>query len=502
MKVRAHAEDTLDAADHDRGSCSCQPVHVGPSCVRTCLAFRELPVAVRLYDTDLSPVILHGRRIFAEVGKCPVPAPHQGFRQDQPALGLGEHASVLLDTGIENDRQRPVKCMYMIRRIHKNSAVLRVQPLIDQIHGKFCLLRVRKSADHSPALRIQPHVSFRIRSLSDRLAFLRVSSDKAVAVPAELDQLPAECLLLLLQIFQIFGIFLLSCEFPKDRKCVIELEGDESRFAVLSEAKAVIPVRIKAGRHSVRPEMIQREIQSSLQVLIDTSLVAVRKRDHLIEERDISGLGDILVDRGEEPERVIRAVGRVPGRTDIAVVLRCILMSRIVVELDQRKSAAVMDLSRKHEPDLVSCFFRRQMNDALDILYRIAVTVAVPKTAVEEGGCSGPCKCHKAVICVPCVDHGVELRTGCFDLKVREPLTPHALQHFDFLLTDFFRRSVVLHDLPALLIILLSEDECNRSALPGLKTEDRRQSPDAVPVVSHTSSEISIDHTDRILYVW
>ena len=244
--------------------------------------------------------------------------------------------------------------------------------------------------------------------------------------------------------------------------------------------------------------MIQREIQSSLQVLIDTSLVAVRKRDHLIEERDISGLGDILVDRGEEPERVIRAVGRVPGRTDIAVVLRCILMSRIVVELDQRKSAAVMDLSRKHEPDLVSCFFRRQMNDSLDILYRIAVTVAVPKTAVEEGGCSGPCKCHKAVICVPCVDHGVELRTGCFDLKVREPLTPHALQHFDFLLTDFFRRSVVLHDLPALLIILLSEDECNRSALPGLKTEDRRQSPDAVPVVSHTSSEISIDHTDRI----
>ena len=79
--------------------------------MRASLAFRELPVAVRLYDTDLSPVILHGRRIFTEIGKCPISASHQGFRQDQPALGLGEHASVLLDTGIENDCQRPVKCM-------------------------------------------------------------------------------------------------------------------------------------------------------------------------------------------------------------------------------------------------------------------------------------------------------------------------------------------------------------------------------------------------------
>ena len=306
----------------------------------------------------------------------------------------------------------------MIRRIHKNGTVLRIQSLIDVIHGKPCLLRISKSADHTPALRIQPHVGFRIRSLSDRLAFLRVAADKAVAVPAELDQLLAECLLLLLQILQIFGIVLLSCEFPKDRECVIELEGDESRFAVLSEAKTVIPVRIKAGRHSVRSEMIQGEIQSSLQMLIDTSLVAVRKRDHLVKERDISGLGDIFVDCGKQPERVIRAIGRMPGRTDIAVVLRCILMSRIVAELDQRKSAAVMYLGGKHEPDLVGCLFRGQMNDTLNILYRVAVTVAVPEAAVEEGGCPGPGKCHKAVICIPCVDHGVKFRTGRLYLKV------------------------------------------------------------------------------------
>ena len=96
VEVRTHAEDTLYAADHDRGGRTRQPVHVRPSRVRARLALRELPVAVRLDDADLGPVILHGRSIFAEVGKCAVSASHQRFRKDQPSLCLGKNPRIFL----------------------------------------------------------------------------------------------------------------------------------------------------------------------------------------------------------------------------------------------------------------------------------------------------------------------------------------------------------------------------------------------------------------------
>ena len=70
----------------------------------------------------------------------------------------------------------------------------------------------------------------------------------------------------------------------------------------------------------------------------------------------------------------------------IGIILRSILMPRIVVELDQRKSAAVMDLRGKHETNLVRRCLRLQMNYALNILDCVAVTVTVPQAAVDKGG--------------------------------------------------------------------------------------------------------------------
>ena len=76
------------------------------------------------------------------------------------------------------------------------------------------------------------------------------------------------------------------------------------------------------------------------------------------------------------------------GLSYIGLIIRCILMSRIVCELNQRKSAAVVHLCREHETDLLHCHFRCQMDHTLDILYGIAVAVAVPESAVDKGCCT------------------------------------------------------------------------------------------------------------------
>ena len=61
-----------------------------------------------------------------------------------------------------------------------------------------------------------------------------------------------------------------------------------------------------------------------------------------------------------------------------------------------------LDSSLKHlGPHGMPAGLYADWNDCLDFLYRIAVTVSLPPTAVEEGGCSRPCKCHKTEISVP-----------------------------------------------------------------------------------------------------
>ena len=69
-------------------------------------------------------------------------------------------------------------------------------------------------------------------------------------------------------------------------------------------------------------------------------------------------------------------------------IIGSILVTCIVVELNERESAAVVYLSREHETDLVSSHFGVKVNDTLNILNGIAVAVAVAKSAVDERCCS------------------------------------------------------------------------------------------------------------------
>ena len=99
-------------------------------------------------------------------------------------------------------------------------------------------------------------------------------------------------------------------------------------------------------------------------MLVNSALIPVGERYHLIKECYISRFRDILIYRGEQPERIVGAICGMTCLLHIGLILRSILVPRIVVELDQRKSAAVMDLRGKHETDLVRRCLRLQMNYA------------------------------------------------------------------------------------------------------------------------------------------
>ena len=154
--------------------------------------------------------------------------------------------------------------MRVERRIHDDRTVRSIEPLVHIVHSSHGLLPVRKTADDSPALRIEPHIGFRCSALSDDLTVLRITADKAVFIPAQADELLMKLLLLSLEPCEIFTVTLLCRKCTKDRERIVELERYERRLTVGSEPQAVIPVGIKTGRHAVRSEMVEREVDSSL----------------------------------------------------------------------------------------------------------------------------------------------------------------------------------------------------------------------------------------------
>ena len=68
------------------------------------------------------------------------------------------------------------------------------------------------------------------------------------------------------------------------------------------------------------------------------------------------------------------------------------------------------------------------MNDTLDILNGVAVAEAVSQAAVLEGSRSGPDEGDEAVVCVPGVDHVVEVLVGGVYLEVVQLAVPVVLE--------------------------------------------------------------------------
>ena len=130
MQIRAETEDSFHASDHNGGGGAGQPVDVGTAEVFAGFSLSELPIAVRFQTTDIRPVILGGRGVFHKIGKSPFSMPAQRFRQNKPSLGLGKDTRVFFCSLVINYRQRTLKGMGMIRRIHQNGPIRRIQILV------------------------------------------------------------------------------------------------------------------------------------------------------------------------------------------------------------------------------------------------------------------------------------------------------------------------------------------------------------------------------------
>ena len=245
--------------------------------------------------------------------------------------------------------------------------------------------------------------------------------------------------------------------------------------------------------HTVVSKVIHREHDSSLEVIVNSTLFAiVSVEDLFIQELDIAAFGDVLVNSGEEPESVICTVGGMPcllGICGVGVILiRVIFLTCLVVILDQRKTCAVCYLCGEHELDLLLSHFGSKVNDTLDILNGISVAVAVSQTAVLEGSSSGPDEGDEAVICVPYIYHVVEVSIGSIYTEVSKLGVPELLE-----LSDLSLNNAVLlvlgDDLSSNCLRSLTENVDDLLGLAGLENDIALESAAGVGVVVKVALE-------------
>ena len=162
---------------------------------------------------------------------------------------------------------------------------------------------------------------------------------------------------------------------------------------------------MQTSRHIVVAQPFHGELNRTLQMVINGIFSAVCIDNHFIIECSVSAFTDILRNRWEQPQGIVCPIGRVSGFLDIFRIIRCIFMTSIVIELDQRQTTAIVYLCRQHKPNLFCCKFWVEVNNPLNILYGIPITIAVPQTAINERGCSRPDKGDETLISVPNVNH-------------------------------------------------------------------------------------------------
>ena len=466
------------------------------ACERAVLALYELAEYVGLKVPDFNAVVVVGGCRLGPILEGPVAVSELRFRKDQPALGLREDSCVLLHALVEAYHQRSVKCVVLVSGIHYHRAVRRVQLALHGIHRVVLLLLRAEVGDYRPGLRVQPHRSLGIRALSDDLAVFLVAADVAVLVPAILEDL-FHLRIDGIEVCDVIRVVLKNSILSQYLHGIYKLECDKCALALLPEPHAVVPVRMQSCRHSVVAEIVHREIDRSLQVVVNGALLhVVRVEDFFIEESDVAAFGDVLIYGREQPQRVVCAVRGVTGLLNVRGVVRRILMARIMRILYKRKACAVRYLRGEHEPDLVRCHLGSEVNDSLDILYGIAVTEAVPESAVLEGCGSGPGKCDEAVVSVPDVHHVVERLVRRMYLQVIEFCVPVCLQLFDFLL-DYAVLLVLRDDFLRGLLGLLAEDIREPAGLARSKFNIALQRAAGVSAVIEVALQ-SFEDTDRV----
>ncbi len=254
---------------------------------------------------------------------------------------------------------------------------------MNAVHRFFSLIFGCKSGDNAPRLRIQPHISFRIFLRADYFSIITNSAYKSVVVPA-LFQCLGKLRLNIVNIFNVFAVVFQDSHFFNSCHRIVKLECNKSRFTLSAQTETVVPVGMKSGRHIMIAETFHGESYCIFQMIVNRSFAAVCINDDFVKEINVSAFSDILDDSREQPQRIVCTVRGMTCFLNVFGVVGSILMTCIVIKLNKRKSAAVVHLSGKHESDLFGSHFRIKMNNSLNILNRIAIAIAVSKTAVNK----------------------------------------------------------------------------------------------------------------------
>ena len=430
---------------------------MAPSGKGTLMTLDELPVHIGFDHPPVRVVIEGCRAAFPVIIESPVSMPAQRLSQDRPALGLTEDAAVLFGARVKQPHPGTLEIIIAIAGLHQFQPVGRIQFLMGGFQNDLRLFRRRASADDRPALRIQPHGGFPVLLAPDDISRIPESADEAIALKAQIVQDLQQLRCGFLQILHILRLIL--AELLHDVQRIIQLERHKRALSLGTQHQTVVPVRMQACRHPMRSQMGHAEIDRPLQMLPHRARILVCKGDNFIEVSHVPGLGNILVHRREQPQRIVRPVARMPCRLDITLLFRCVLMPRIMSILHQRQSGTMMHLCAQHEGQHLPSHLRIQMHDALDVLYGIPVSVSIPFPAVDQARRPAPHERGKALERIPGVDHRVKVLIRRGNLQIGQFPVPVGNQLLQFL---FNRRGcirIMVHDLLRLKDRLLSQQE-------------------------------------------
>ena len=212
------------------------------------------------------------------------------------------------------------------------------------------------------------------------------------------------------------------------------------------------------------------EIENARQVPVDRLLAAVGVGHGLVEERQLACLFDILHNRRDEPERVVRArvlqavddlalVGRGNDRGGLERLLRRVLFKP--ARLEQVQAVALLRQRAQKLDQAAAAFFGVRMRDHHRVLRRVAVAEADAPADLNERGEAGEHDVDLALVEVPDVELGVHALVRGADLQAGELAVPEFCEACEILVC-LFRRPAGLGRFSGLQIPLAEQEQQSR----------------------------------------
>lgn len=245
-------------------------------------------------------------------------------------------------------------------------------------------------------------------------------------------------------------------------------------------------------------KMIHRECNCSLKMIVNSSFILVSIRNYFIKECGVSCFSNIFVNSWEQPQSIISTVSRVTSFANIRCVIWSIFVTSVVSELNQWKSATVINLSRKHKADFFYSHFWSKVNYTLNVLNSVAVTVTIAKSTVNIRSCTAPCKSHETVVSVPCINHCVKFFARSLNLEVFKTTMPLINQSLIFLCTSCTQIRISSQKLFYSAVLLHCKNKCNFLSFTRFKLNNSCQSTTRIFVVACCIAQITVFYTNRI----